>query len=238
MDPLPLLASNDSYQSNETPSSIDFHWTSDDFFTVMEMNRLLDEVQRTSSPERSDSLSYPSSLEDGGASPLFCCEWVGCITPILASLDDLVAHVMQDHVSSGKSSYACGWAGCSRGGRPFAKRHKIMTHIRSHTGERPFVCEKCGKRFARQDSLQTHMKVHDKKRMCHFSHPGRKQTAEQTRMLDGHECLLHVFQPSLPITDSLLPYDATQPEPFMDFDWVQQLSVAECLNAMNFFDLA
>jgi hypothetical protein len=146
-------------------------------------------------------------------------------------MEALVAHIMQDHVTSGKSSYVCGWAECCREGRPFAKRHKIMTHIRSHTGERPFACESCGKRFARHDSLVTHSKLHTKKRAYHCLFPGCGQSFGQVQLLDNHERTCHGHASC---SESSQQQQPQQLEALpCDFDWTLLFSMDECLNMLN-----
>jgi uncharacterized Zn-finger protein len=229
--PLPLLVSNDSPNSTETSSSTDFPWSYEDFYSVIEMNKLLDEMQHQASDE---SLASPTSPVSTDSASFHCCQWIGCTCPVYTSLDTLVAHVMQDHVQSGKSSYVCGWAECSREGRPFAKRHKIMTHIRSHTGERPFACDSCGKSFARHDSLITHSKLHAKKRAYVCAHAGCGQSFGQVHLLENHERISHGRQ--LPADSSLQQLNAMQFEPAGDVDWTQLLNMGgNCFNALNFY---
>ncbi|KAK1854539.1 hypothetical protein CCHR01_02815 [Colletotrichum chrysophilum] len=47
---------------------------------------------------------------------------------------------------------------CSRG---FRKPEHLQRHIRTHTKEKPYVCE-CGSSFARRDLLQRHKRLHHK----------------------------------------------------------------------------
>jgi len=129
------------------------------------------------------SISSMASFEEPAA-----CQWKDCSRGF-PNMDALVEHLNADHIGSGKSSYVCQWAGCDRTERPFSKRHKVSTHIRTHTGERPFECPAtdCGKRFARPDSLATHMKTHSTNRPYYCPVPGCGKSFYHPRSLKKHE---------------------------------------------------
>lgn len=63
----------------------------------------------------------------------------------------------QTSASTSKSSKIMN---CEHCGKNFTHRGDLNKHLRSHTGEQPFVCPMCNRRFTHTSNLARHVRVH------------------------------------------------------------------------------
>lgn len=54
--------------------------------------------------------------------------------------DSLTTFVSADHIGTHKAKYTCEWVDCPRKGNMQTSRFALLSHLRSHTGEKPFTC--------------------------------------------------------------------------------------------------
>ncbi|KAF5319475.1 hypothetical protein D9619_008750 [Psilocybe cf. subviscida] len=88
------------------------------------------------------------------------CQWEDCGI-VFDHLPTLIGHIHNEHIGVHKSNYTCEWSSCLRRGLPQTSRFALISHIRSHTGEKPFICPlpECDKSFTRSDALAKHMRL-------------------------------------------------------------------------------
>ena len=58
---------------------------------------------------------------------------------------------------AGERPFACTWLFCTR---RFSRSDELQRHMRTHTGDKRFVCSTCSKRFMRSDHLSKHQRTH------------------------------------------------------------------------------
>ncbi|CEO95118.1 hypothetical protein PBRA_003884 [Plasmodiophora brassicae] len=81
---------------------------------------------------------------------------------------------------------------CDLCDRMFHQSSNLITHRRTHTGERPYACNHCEKRFSQSSNLRRHLRVHtgEKPWECSIcgkrcSRKGSLSTHERTHAVQG-----------------------------------------------------
>ncbi|KAF5101275.1 hypothetical protein D0Z00_000945 [Geotrichum galactomycetum] len=109
----------------------------------------------------------PAAHEDDATGPApnrpIVCKWEHC-EQVQPSLNALVNHLHNDHFGLRRAKYSCEWEDCPRKGIHQPSRFALVSHMRSHTGEKPFYCSvpECDRNFTRSDALSKHLRtVHE-----------------------------------------------------------------------------
>uniref|UniRef100_A0A665UG66 C2H2-type domain-containing protein n=1 Tax=Echeneis naucrates TaxID=173247 RepID=A0A665UG66_ECHNA len=81
---------------------------------------------------------------------------------------------------------------CSVCGKAFAQNGNLMGHMRVHTGERPYVCSMCGQSFSFKEYMMAHMRIHTGEKPCEGEKKKKKITSELRRQ-PADESLKTIF---------------------------------------------
>lgn len=88
---------------------------------------------------------------------------------------DKMAAVVALRRVAGDRPFACTWLFCTR---RFSRSDELQRHMRTHTGDKRFVCPTCSKRFMRSDHLSKHQRTH---RNVVVKKPGDRKLASKGR---------------------------------------------------------
>ncbi|KAJ9651030.1 hypothetical protein H2198_009682 [Neophaeococcomyces mojaviensis] len=106
----------------------------------------------------------PNDPESADYTQVTRCQWTNCAEPEQGNMDNLVQHINDAHIPPRQKKYFCEWEGCTRKSMPHTSAYALKAHMRSHTKEKPFMCQvpECDRSFTRSDALAKHMRtVHE-----------------------------------------------------------------------------
>lgn len=106
----------------------------------------------------------PNDPESADYTQVTRCQWTDCPEPEQGNMDNLVQHINELHIPPRQKKYFCEWEGCTRKSMPHPSAYALKAHMRSHTKEKPFMCQvpECDRSFTRSDALAKHMRtVHE-----------------------------------------------------------------------------
>jgi len=100
---------------------------------------------------------------------------------LFSNKNNLKTHVSSIHNKN--LPFKCPYSNCSK---KYPNNTKLQTHIRTHKGIKPFICEICGKRFNENGNLKSHLNKHEenKKFKCSFCEKSYKSSGHLKEHID------------------------------------------------------
>ena len=125
---------------------------------------------------------HPSGLENNSPFGLYCSQCSNYLghpiqnvytVPAIAVSPSEMTQPFTPEIMSKKGIYCC--EDC---GKNYSRPSTLKTHMRKHTGEKPYECEICLKSFSEKGNLKTHKRIHTGEKPFSCSHCDKKFTTQ------------------------------------------------------------